>query len=161
RPWTRLRCSACSARAMWTPPGRPGRPHRRPRLHRPERLTVDAEHPDAGVLSRAEAALQRGELLIYPTDTLYALGGRALEADAARRVGRARGREADNPLPLVLAGLEQLGLVCAGWPPAADRLAEVFWPGPLTLVVPARPELPGELTAGAGSIAVRVPAAPL
>src|SRR5262249_46286966 len=79
----------------------------------------------------------------------------------ARRVRKAKGREADKPLPLVLAGLEQLGLVCAGWPAAADRLAEVFWPGPLTLVVPARPELPGELTAGAGSIAVRVPAAPL
>jgi len=126
-----------------------------------ELLRADAERPDGGVLSRARAVLERGELLIYPTDTLYALGGRALDAGAARRVRDAKGREAGKPLPLVLADREQIASVCAAFPPAADRLAAEFWPGPLTLVVPARRELPGELTSGSGSVAVRVPASTL
>jgi L-threonylcarbamoyladenylate synthase len=102
--------------------------------------------------------LRSGRLLIYPTDTLYALGGRALDGGVAVLVRRAKGREEGKPLPLVAADVEQVKGLCRGWPDAASELAARFWPGPLTLVVPAGPGVPDEVTAGAGTVAVRVPA---
>jgi L-threonylcarbamoyladenylate synthase len=122
-----------------------------------EVLTVDADHPADGVIARAASALGEGSLIIYPTDTLYALGGLALRAGVGRRVREAKGREEGKPLPLVAADLEQARSVCASWPEAAVRLAGRFWPGPLSLVLAARPEVPGEVTSGTGTVAVRVP----
>src|SRR5262245_44651251 len=122
-----------------------------------EVLRSDAEQPDAGVVSRARGVLEQGLLLIYPTDTLYALGGRALDPEAGRRVREAKGREAGKPLPLVLAELEQLAAVCAFWPAIGERLAARFWPGPLTLIVPAAAALPEAVTAGSGGVWVRGP----
>jgi L-threonylcarbamoyladenylate synthase len=122
-----------------------------------EVLTVDADDPAGSVIARAIAALREGALLIYPTDTLYALGGLALEAGVGRKVREAKGREESKPLPLVVAGLEQARSLCACWPEAAERLAARFWPGPLSLVLAARAEVPGEVTAGTATVAVRVP----
>jgi L-threonylcarbamoyladenylate synthase len=102
--------------------------------------------------------LRAGQLLIYPTDTLYALGGRALDGEVGARVRGAKGRDEGKPLPLVAADVEQVLGLCAGWPEAAAQLAGRFWPGPLTLVVRAAPGVPDEVTAGAGTVAVRVPA---
>jgi L-threonylcarbamoyladenylate synthase len=124
----------------------------------PEVLTVDAEDPARSIITRAAAALRDGGLLIYPTDTLYALGGLALKTGVARKVREAKGREEGKPLPLVAAGLEQARSLCADWPEAAARLAVRFWPGPLSLVLHARAEVPREVTAGTATVAVRVPA---
>lgn len=123
-----------------------------------EVLAADGETPDATTLARAVSALASGALLIYPTDTLYALGGPAAEPAAARAVREAKGREAGKPLPVVAADLDQARDLCARWPAAADRLAARFWPGPLTLILPAASGLPFELTAGSPGVAVRVPA---
>lgn len=101
--------------------------------------------------------LLAGGLLIYPTDTLYALGGRALDSAVGSRVRIAKGRARGKALPLIAADTAQAAAL-AIWPAGAQRLAERFWPGPLTLVLPAAPGLPEELTQGLGTLAVRVPA---
>ena len=102
--------------------------------------------------------LRAGALVVYPTDTLYAIGCLARDGAAVLRLRRAKGREADKPLPVIAADLEQARALAAAWPDEARRLAEAFWPGPLTLVVPAAGSLPRELLAGGSGIAVRVPA---
>jgi L-threonylcarbamoyladenylate synthase len=108
-------------------------------------------------VARAVAALDAGGLLIYPTDTLYAIGGRALEAAAGRKVRDAKGREA-KPLPLIAADLDQVTTLVADLPATALRLAERFWPGPLTVILASGAVVPDEVTAGTGTLAVRVPA---
>jgi L-threonylcarbamoyladenylate synthase len=121
-------------------------------------LAVRGADAEGEALVAATAALARGELIIYPTDTLYALGGRALDRAALARVRVAKAREAGKALPVIAGDVAQASALTPGWPLAAARLAGAFWPGPLTLVVPAARSLPDELTAGLGSVAVRVPA---
>lgn len=113
--------------------------------------------PAADAVERAAAALRAGGLLVYPTETLYALGGRALDATAAGRVREAKGRADDKALPLIAADLGQARTLVAAWPEEAARLAARFWPGPLTLVLQASPALPREVTAGGDTVGVRVP----
>jgi L-threonylcarbamoyladenylate synthase len=116
---------------------------------------------DDEALAALRATLTAGEIVIYPTDTLYALGGLALRAEAATRVRAAKGREAQKALPLVAADLEQVESLSASVPDPARVLARVFWPGPLTLVLRAADAVPAEITAGTGTIAVRIPASEL
>ena len=104
------------------------------------------------------ARLREATLVIYPTDTLYALGCCALDGAAVKQLRAAKGREADKPLPVIVADVAQARSLAAHWPDEAQRLADTFWPGPLTLVVPAASTLPSELLAGALGVAVRVPA---
>ena len=106
---------------------------------------------------RIRVALLDGQVLIYPTDTLYALGGLVLDAAAAARVRAAKGREDAKPLPAVAADLDQVGTLCARLEGPARAAAEAFWPGPLTLVLPASRAVPEGVTSGTGTIAVRVP----
>src|SRR5262245_49924717 len=123
-----------------------------------EILRVEGAEPDPEVLERSAAVLAAGRLLIYPTDTLYALGGRALDPVAAARVRAVKGREAGKPLPVVVADLNQARSLCRDWSEAGARLASRYWPGPLTLVFTAAESLPPEVTAGSGTVALRVPA---
>lgn len=122
-----------------------------------EVLRVDPEHPSGPVLERALAVLAAGGLLIYPTDTLYALGGLALAAQVAVRVREAKGRPGRQALPLIVGSLEQAQELASVWPAVAQRLAQRFWPGPLSLVVAARSGLPAALLGGGASLALRVP----
>ena len=112
---------------------------------------------EAVAVARAVAALDAGGLLLYPTDTLYAIGGRAVEAAAGRKVRDAKGREA-KALPLIAADLDQVTTLVADLPAAALRLADRFWPGPLTVILASGAIVPDEVTAGTGTVAVRVPA---
>ena len=109
------------------------------------------------MLARAQALVARGELLIYPTDTLYALGGAALNAIAARRVRQAKARDDGMALPVVAGDTHAARRLARAWTPGTARLAAAFWPGPLTLVLPAADSVPIEVTAGTGTVAVRVP----
>jgi L-threonylcarbamoyladenylate synthase len=118
---------------------------------------VDGAHPDASVVARCAKELAGGALVIFPTDTLYALGGRALDPSVARRVREVKGRPGGQPLPLVAADRDQARALCAAWPGDADRLAAAFWPGPLTIVLTAAPGVPPEVTSGTATVAVRVP----
>ena len=118
---------------------------------------MDLDAPATVALEQAVATLRDGHLVIYPTETLYAIGGRGLDPAAAARTRRAKGREDGKPLPLIAADLDQARTLCATWPDAAARLAARFWPGPLTLVLPADGDVPSEVVAGGDTIAVRVP----
>jgi L-threonylcarbamoyladenylate synthase len=120
-------------------------------------LDVQGECPNPEAVAQAAALLARGELLIYPTDTLYAVGCCALDGAAVERLRITKAREAGKPLPVVAADETQARTLWATWPSQAAVLAERFWPGPLTLILGAGPGLPTALTAGAGSVGVRVP----
>jgi tRNA threonylcarbamoyl adenosine modification protein (Sua5/YciO/YrdC/YwlC family) len=116
---------------------------------------VRAEDEDA--LALATHALDDGELVVLPTDTLYALAADALDEDAVARVFDAKGRGADQALPVCVADYGDVSHV-AFQEPLALRLADAFWPGALTLVLRAKPWLPDALTAHGSTVAVRAPA---
>ncbi len=112
-------------------------------------------------LAAAVDRLAAGSLVAFPTETVYGLGADALSASAVRNVFQIKGRPATNPLIVHLADTAMARQVVADWPEEAERLARAFWPGPLTLVLPRRPELPAEVTAGGELVAVRCPDHPL
>ncbi|MDZ4781883.1 MAG: L-threonylcarbamoyladenylate synthase [Planctomycetia bacterium] len=125
-----------------------------------ELLKVDAEHPDPGAIARAATAVRRGELVAFPTETVYGLGADALNAAAVTRIYEAKGRPERNPLIVHVpdaAAAQEL----AEWTPLADALATRFWPGPLTLVLPKRDLVPDVVTAGGSTVALRAPAHPV
>lgn len=124
-------------------------------------LAVDPEHPSPDVLERAAALLRAGALVAFPTETVYGLGANALDADAVQRIYAAKGRPSYNPLIVHVADTDAARQVARAWPERAARLAARFWPGPLTLVVPKRPEVPDAVTGGLDTVAVRVPAHPV
>ena len=105
--------------------------------------------------------LHGGKLVAFPTETVYGLGANALDASAVARIFAAKGRPAYNPLIVHLADASQIHEVAASWPEPASRLAERFWPGPLTLVLPRRDIVPDIVTATGPTVAVRVPAHPV
>jgi L-threonylcarbamoyladenylate synthase len=124
-------------------------------------LSVDPLRPDPEVLGRAAEVLHRGGLVAFPTETVYGLGAHALDRAAVRRIFAAKGRPSFNPLIVHVHDTEQLPRLVAAWPPAAQRLAAAFWPGPLTLVLPKREVVPDLVTAGLETVAVRIPAHPV
>jgi L-threonylcarbamoyladenylate synthase len=114
---------------------------------------------DRELLARIDeiaGVLKSGGVVAYPTETFYGLGALARDAIAIERLARAKGRPDDKPLPLLAADLAAVEVV-ADLSPLARRLAARFWPGPLTLVLPARAGLPGPVTAGTGTVGIRIP----
>lgn len=109
----------------------------------------------------AALALRRGELVVFPTETVYGLGAHALDPAAVARVFAAKGRPADNPLIVHVADAEAARALARAWPPGAEALARAFWPGPLTLVLPRDPRVPDVTTGGLDTVAVRVPDHPV
>ncbi len=119
---------------------------------------VEAGRPDRYTLSSAADILRDGGVVAYPTDTLYGLAANPASGAAIARLYRIKGRPVELAIPLIAAGLEQIESVGGVLGPATRRLAERFWPGPLTLVMPAWPGLDSRVHAGLGTVAVRVPA---
>lgn len=122
-----------------------------------EVLAVDPDHPGSEALSRAAGVLGAGGLVAFPTETFYGLGASALDAGAVRRVFAVKGRPESRPL-LVLVGDEASAERIAETGAAARALMARYWPGPLTLVLRARPVVPVEVTAGTGTVGIRIPA---
>ena len=121
------------------------------------RLQISASSPDPGVVRRAADVLRAGGVVAYPTDTLYGLAVDPRRDDAVGRLFALKGRDAAMAVPLVAAGIEQADL--AGEFGARElRLAQAFWPGPLSIVVPARECLSRRTLGGRTTVAVRVPA---
>jgi L-threonylcarbamoyladenylate synthase len=114
-----------------------------------------------GEVHRAAAILKAGGLVAFPTETVYGLGALALDPGAVERIYQAKGRPAGNPLIVHLAGVEGAAEVVSDWPEVAQKLAERFWPGPMTLVLPRSPRVPDRVTAGGPTVAVRVPNHPV
>jgi L-threonylcarbamoyladenylate synthase len=117
--------------------------------------------PDDEGLERAVDVLRRGGLVGFPTETVYGLGADAYDAEAVRRVFAAKGRPDDNPLIVHVATAERFTTVASEVTPLARRLADRFCPGPLTLVLAARADLPSVTTGGLATVAVRVPDHPV
>ena len=118
---------------------------------------VQAGRPDRHALSGAAAILRVGGVVAYPTDTLYGLAANPLSGAAMAQLYRIKGRPVDLAIPLIAASLEQIESAGGVLSTVSRRLAERFWPGPLTLVVPAWPGLDARVHAGLGTVAVRVP----
>lgn len=112
-------------------------------------------------LSEAAAVLRNGDLIGWPTETVYGLAGNALNADAVAAIFAAKGRPKFDPLIVHAPNAEEAFALAADVPPEARRLAEHFWPGPLTLVLSRRPDLPDLLSAGLQTVALRVPSHPV
>jgi len=112
-------------------------------------------------LETAARILREGGTVIFPTETVYGLGANGLSAEAAGRIYAAKGRPSDNPLILHIADWRQISQVAAVVPPVAEALARHFWPGPLTLILQKRPEVPAAVTGGLDTVAVRLPAHPV
>ena len=112
---------------------------------------------DAGTPAIAAEMIRNGELVAIPTETVYGLGANGLDEAAVARIFEAKGRPQDNPLILHICGAEQIELFCHHIPQMAYDLAEKFWPGPLTIVLPARDCVPKRTTGGLDTVAVRCP----
>ncbi|MBS0209212.1 MAG: threonylcarbamoyl-AMP synthase [Planctomycetes bacterium] len=124
-------------------------------------MIVDPHLPDEAVLRRAVGVLQAGGLVAIPTETVYGLAASALDPRAVRRIYEAKGRPSNNPLIVHVASLEQARSLAVEWPDWAARLAERFWPGPLTIVVPRGPAVSDAITGGGATVALRMPAHPV
>jgi len=122
-----------------------------------------ATTPDG--IAQAAAAIRTGELVAFPTETVYGLGGNALNAEAITRIFVAKGRPATDPLIVHIADRDGLALIVAPLPAAlaamVDRLSVAFWPGPLTLILPRASHVPSTVSAGLSTIAVRAPSHPI
>jgi L-threonylcarbamoyladenylate synthase len=115
-------------------------------------------HPvDARSLREAAARLRRGELVAFPTETVYGLGANALDAHAVAKIFAAKGRPPDNPLIVHVSDEKMLRRVVSRVPAAAKALMRKFWPGPLTLILSKKSSVPSLVSAGLPSIAVRMP----
>jgi L-threonylcarbamoyladenylate synthase len=111
----------------------------------------------AARLAAAAELLRRGGIVAYPTETFYGLGALWHRRDALHRLAQAKLRPEGKPLPLLAADRAQVAEVAGPLGEAAERLAARFWPGPLTLVLPAAAAVPAEITAGTGTVGIRIP----
>src|SRR4051812_9912806 len=123
-------------------------------------IQVDADAPGAAVREAANV-LRGGGLVAFPTETVYGLGAHALDPAAVARIYEAKGRPAYNPLIVHVATIDAARGLSSAWPDAAERLAERFWPGPLTLVVPRSAGIPQAVSAGLDTVGIRIPAHPV
>ena len=119
--------------------------------------TLQLNQNDPQVVDLAAKLLQEGQLVAIPTETVYGLGANGLDPEAVAKIFAAKGRPQDNPLILHIADPKQMEDICHSIPDSAYRLAEKFWPGPLTMVLPARDVVPKCTTAGLPTVAVRCP----
>lgn len=124
-------------------------------------VALPGEPLTPATLAAAAQGLAAGELVAFPTETVYGLGARADQAGAVARVFVAKGRPADHPLIVHVADVAAARRWAATWPARAQRLAEAFWPGPLTVIVPRRPGLGEAAAGGQDSIGLRCPAHPV
>lgn len=109
------------------------------------------------VIERAGNILKEGGLVAFPTETVYGLGADGLNEDAARKIYAAKGRPSDNPLIIHIADMESLGRIAKNIPEAAIRIAEKYWPGPLTMIFEKSDNVPYGTTGGLETVAVRMP----
>jgi len=112
-------------------------------------------------IKHAAELLRSGKLVAFPTETVYGLGANALDPIAVARVFEVKGRPSTSPVIVHVSNLEMIGRVASSWPEKARILADRFWPGPLTLVVPKTANVPDIVTAGLTTVGVRMPAHPV
>jgi L-threonylcarbamoyladenylate synthase len=114
----------------------------------------------AAAVKRAAELLRAGEVVALPTETVYGLAANALDPKAVAKIYEIKGRPAQNPIIVHVAGIEMAQRCVANWPESAAQLAQAFWPGPLTLVLPKAKAIPDLVTAGGATVGVRWPSHP-
>lgn len=105
--------------------------------------------------------IRAGELVAFPTETVYGLGANALNPAAIEKIYAAKGRPPSSPLIVHVSSIEMARSLVREWPDRAERLARKFWPGPLTMVLPKKPHVLDRLTAGLDTVGIRMPAHPI
>ncbi len=115
----------------------------------------------ASEISRAAALIRAGQLVAIPTETVYGLGANALDPEAIDKIYAAKGRPPSSPLIVHVSSIVMARSLVREWPESAEKLAQKFWPGPLTLVLPKQLQVPDRLTAGLDTVGVRMPAHPM
>lgn len=118
---------------------------------------LDINNIDEDVLEEASSILHRGGLVAIPTETVYGLAGDALSADAAKKIYAAKGRPSDNPLIVHISKVEDLYVIAKEVPDIALKLANKFWPGPLTMILNKSDKVPSGTTGGLDTVAIRMP----
>ena len=122
-----------------------------------EVVSMTADNLDMEAIRRGGDILKQGGLVAFPTETVYGLGGDALNPQASMKIYAAKGRPSDNPLIVHIAEFDKLAPIVAEVPEKAKILAEKYWPGPLTMIFPKSDLVPQETTGGLDSVAVRFP----
>lgn len=122
-----------------------------------EVIKIDRENPDGQAMEKAGRILLSGGLVAFPTETVYGLGANALDEEAAKKIYEAKGRPSDNPLIIHIADMEHLDKIVTRVPEAAKKLADAFWPGPLTMIFDKSDCVPYGTTGGLDTVAVRMP----
>ena len=126
-----------------------------------EVLKIDPDHIDGEGMDRAGALIAAGELVAFPTETVYGLGGDGLNPEASGKIYAAKGRPSDNPLIIHIADFEDMKRIADQIPPEAKLLSDAFWPGPLTMIVKKSAAVPDATTGGMDTVAVRMPSHPV
>lgn len=124
-------------------------------------IKVDKQHIDKDLMRQAGNLIKAGGLVAFPTETVYGLGGNALSKEASKKIYAAKGRPSDNPLIVHICRMEDLEPIVKEIPEAAFKLAEAFWPGPLTMIFHKSDLVPYETTGGLDTVAVRMPSHPV
>ena len=124
-------------------------------------VRVDPARLSQSAIERVARGIRAGQVAAIPTDTVYGLAGDPFQPAVVERIFRLKGRAEDKPILLLAASRQQAESLAARLPEAFAVLAARFWPGPLTMIVPASPQVPRAITAGTGTVAVRVPGAVL
>lgn len=126
-----------------------------------ELLQIDPLQPDNQLIQRAATLIQTGKLVVFPTETVYGLGGNALDTSAVTAIFATKERPYSDPLIVHIADFASLEPLVTHISAVVRRLAKAFWPGPLTLVLPAHPSIPRQVTAGMDTVAIRMPRHPV
>lgn len=124
-------------------------------------LAVDPRDPQPEIIRKAAQSINAGALVAFPTETVYGLGGNALDPRAVQRIFLSKGRPANDPLIVHIAGIDWIERVAVRIPAKTEQLAREFWPGPLTLICPRKETVALAVTAGGEKVAVRAPAHPV
>ncbi len=122
---------------------------------------INPAQPETEIIEEAAAVLKSGGVVAFPTETVYGLGADALLPEGARRIYEAKGRPSDNPLIVHIAAWDALANIAETIPSEARTLADAFWPGPLTMILPKSGAVPYETTGGLTTVAVRMPSHPV
>lgn len=124
-------------------------------------IKIDENNIDSSLMEEAGRLIATGELVAFPTETVYGLGGDALDPEASKKIYSAKGRPSDNPLIVHIADFSDMYRVANTVPEEAKKLSDAFWPGPLTMIVNKSDAVPDATTGGMDTVAVRMPNHPI